>query len=106
MPLAFVINMEVDVERQKLLSPGETSNDESGRVRRVCQDGEDMIREDTTYQAIPEDHSIEIETNVCFDNLYVIDKHNCCFYFSNGDRSINLLILPIGCEQFDPRRRS
>ena len=68
MPLAFVINMEVDVERQKLLSPGETSNDESGRVRGVGQDGEDMIREDTTYQAIPDDRSIEIEPNVSFDD--------------------------------------
>jgi len=64
MPLVFVMNMEVDVERQKLLSPGETSNDESGRVRRECQDGDDMIREDTTYQAIPDDRSIEIEPNV------------------------------------------
>ena len=72
MPLAFVINMEVDVEGQKLLSPGKTSNDESGRVRRVSQDGEDMIREDTTYQAIPEDRSIEISPNVCLDNQYII----------------------------------
>jgi len=64
MPLVFVMNMEVDVERQKLLSPGETSNDESGRVRRECLDGDDMIREDTTYQAIPDDRSIEIEPNV------------------------------------------
>ena len=69
MPFAFVINMEVDVERQKLLSPGETSNDESGRVRRECQDSDDMIREDTTYQAIPDDRSIEIEPNVCFNYL-------------------------------------
>ena len=74
--LAFVINMEVDVERQKLLSPGEISNNESGRVRRECQDGEDMIREDTTYQAIPEDRSIEISPNVCFDNQYIIQIYN------------------------------
>ena len=93
MPFAFVINMEVDVERQKLLSPGEASNDESGRVRRVCQDGEDMIREDTTYQAIPEDHSIEIETNVCFDNLYIIDKHTALIVAFVSQIVIEVLIF-------------
>ena len=93
MPFAFVINMEVDVERQKLLSPGETSNDESGRVRRVCQDGEDMIREDTTYQAIPEDHSIEIETNVCFDNVCDIDKHTALIVAFVSQMVIEVLIF-------------
>ena len=69
MPLAFVINMEVDVEKQRLLPTEEASDDASNRARRVSLDGEDMIREDTTYQAIPEDHSIEIEPNVSIDNL-------------------------------------
>ena len=56
--------MEVDVEKEKLLPAEGASNGTSDGRKINSMDSEDMIREDTTYQPIPDDHAIEIEPNV------------------------------------------
>jgi len=55
--------MEADVEHEKLVPAGTASNDSSAEERMYSRNGEDMITQDTTYQIIPEEHSIEIESN-------------------------------------------
>ena len=56
--------MEADIEHDKLLPAGAASNDSSVEGRRYSRNGEDIITQDSTYQLIPEEHSIEIESNV------------------------------------------
>ena len=56
--------MEVDVEKETLLLSEGTLNGTSDGREIYSRDSEDMIREDTTYQPIPDDHAIEIEPNV------------------------------------------
>ena len=56
--------MEVDVEKETLLPSEGTLNGTSEGREINSRDSEDMIREDTTYQPIPDDHAIEIEPNV------------------------------------------
>ena len=56
--------MEVDVEKETLLPSEGTLNGTSDGREINSRDSEDMIREDTTYQPIPDDHAIEIEPNV------------------------------------------
>ena len=56
--------MEADVEHEKVLPAGAASNDSSAEGKMYSRNGEDMITQDTTYQIIPEEHSIEIESNV------------------------------------------
>jgi len=56
--------MEVDVEKETLLPSEATLNGTSNGREINSRDSEDMIREDTTYQPIPDDHAIEIEPNV------------------------------------------
>jgi len=55
--------MEADVEHDKLLPAGAASNDSSVEGRRYSRNAEDVITQDSTYQIIPEEHSIEIESN-------------------------------------------
>ena len=56
--------MEADVEHDKLLPAGAASNDSSVEGRRYSRNGEDIITQDSTYQIIAEEHSIEMESNV------------------------------------------
>ena len=56
--------MEVDVEKETLLPSEGTLNGTSDGRDINSRNSEDMIREDTTYHPIPDDHAIEIEPNV------------------------------------------
>ena len=67
--------MEVDVEKETLL-PSEGTLDGTSDGREInSRDSEDMIREDTTYQPIPDDHAIEIEPNVRMINIKFFRFH-------------------------------
>ena len=67
--------MEVDVEKETLLpSEGRLNGTSDGREIN-SRDSEDMIREDTTYQPIPDDHAIEIEPNVRMINIKFFRFH-------------------------------
>ena len=49
--------MEVDVEKETLLPSEGTLNSTSDGREINSRDSEDMIREDTTYQPIPDDNT-------------------------------------------------
>ena len=67
--------MEVDVEKETLLPSEGTLNGTSDGREINSRDSEDMIREDTTYQPIPDDHAIEIEPNVRMININFFRFH-------------------------------
>ena len=67
--------MEVDVEKETLLPSEGTLNGTSEGREINSWDSEDMIREDTTYQPIPDDHAIEIEPNVRMKFIKIFRFH-------------------------------